>query len=80
MGLSPPFVNAGALLALSCDYGDIGKQAAEMAIEILRGGRPGNIQVTVPRNVYLSINMKTAKHIGLRVPDRAVQLANEIIE
>lgn len=80
MGLSPPFVNAGALLALSCDYGDIGKQAAEIAIKVLRGERPGNIPVTVPRNVYLSINMKTAKHIGLDIPDRVVRSANEVIE
>jgi putative ABC transport system substrate-binding protein len=80
MGLSPPFVKAGALLALSCDYGDIGKQAAEIAIEILGGGQPGSITVTAPRNVYLSINMKTAKHIGLSVPDSVIQSANEVIE
>jgi putative ABC transport system substrate-binding protein len=80
MGLSPPFVKAGALLALSCDYGDIGKQAAELAIRILRGERPGNISVTAPRNIYLSINMKTAKHLGLSIPDRVIESANEVIE
>lgn len=79
MGLSPAFVKAGALMALSCDYADTGKQAAEIAMRILDGENPGDIPIAVPRRISLHINLRTAKHIGLNVPENAVELADEVI-
>jgi len=80
VGLSPSFVKAGALMALSCDYSDIGKQAAEMADRVLQGENPGYIPVAIPRKVSLCINLKTAKHIGLRIPENAIKLADKVIK
>lgn len=79
MGLSPAFVKAGALMALSCDYADIGKQAAEIAMRILDGQNPGDIPIAVPRKISLYINLRTAEHIGLNVPKSAIKLADEVI-
>lgn len=80
MGLSHSFVKAGALMALSCDFADIGKQAAEIASRILKGENPGKIPVTVPRRVYLSLNLRTAGYISLRIPDQTIKSANEVIK
>ena len=79
MGLSPAFVKAGALMALSCDYTDIGKQAAEIAMRILDGENPGDIPIAVPRKISLHINLRTAEHIGLNIPKSAIRLASEVI-
>lgn len=80
MGLSSSFVAAGALFSLSCDYEDIGKQAAEIAIRILQGENAQNIPVAVPRKVFLSLNLRTADQIGLRISDKVVNSAEEIIK
>jgi putative ABC transport system substrate-binding protein len=79
MGLSPSFVSAGALMCLSCDYEDIGKQAAELAERILKGEKAGNIPVAMPRKVLLSLNLRTADQIGLRIPDKVIKSADEVI-
>jgi putative ABC transport system substrate-binding protein len=79
IGLSPYFVRAGALMALSCDYSDIGAQAAEIANRVLNGENPGDIPITTPRKVSLWINLRTADQIGLHVPDSVVKLADQVI-
>jgi putative ABC transport system substrate-binding protein len=79
MGISPSYVNAGALLALSCDYSDIGKQAAELAIRISGGENPGSIPVTVPRKVFLWLNSRTADQIGLSLSEQVIRSADKVI-
>ena len=66
-------------MCLSCDYEDIGKQAAELAERILKGEKAGNIPVAMPRKVLLSLNLRTADQIGLRVPDKVIKSADEVI-
>ena len=79
IGLSSAFVKAGALMALSCDYTDIGIQAAETAKRILDGENPKDIPIAVPRKVLLCINLRIAKHIGLNIPTSIIELADEVI-
>jgi putative ABC transport system substrate-binding protein len=69
VGLSPAFVKAGALLALSCDYEDIGRQSAEIAVRVLDGERPDRIPTAVPRVVNLSLNMNTARQINVAITE-----------
>ena len=80
MGLSHSFVKAGALFALSCDYADTGEQAAEIAGRVLNSESPGDIPVAVPRKVSLSINLRTAKHIGLHIPEDIIKSADAVIK
>lgn len=80
MGLSPSFVKAGALVALSCSYSNIGKQAAEIAGRILRGEQPARIPISTPIEVSLSINLKTAGQIGLNVPSYIIRSADMVIK
>ena len=67
-------------MALSCNYAEIGKQAAEIANRVLDGESPEDIPIAVPRKVLFSINLRTADHIGLRVPDDVIKLADEVIK
>jgi putative ABC transport system substrate-binding protein len=68
MGLSPTFVKAGALLALSVDYRDVGMQCGEQAAQILTGRAPSSLPVTTPRKVTLYINLNVARTIGVEIP------------
>jgi putative ABC transport system substrate-binding protein len=69
VGLSPSFVKAGALLAFSVDYQDVGRQSGELALRVLAGEDPARIPITAPRNVSLSVNMNTAKQIQVQIQD-----------
>jgi putative ABC transport system substrate-binding protein len=67
MAFSEHFVKAGALMALECDYYDIGKQTAKVAVELLKGGNPHDMPIKLPRKTKLVINMKTAETIGVNI-------------
>jgi len=75
-----PFVKPGALLALSCDNADIGRQAGQLTVKILNGAQPTDLPVTVPEKVRLSINLKTGKRIKLKIPSQIVDKADEVFK
>lgn len=78
MGLSTAHVRAGATAALSCDYAEIGKQAADLAGQILNGRDPGDLPISAPRNVRLALNVRAAEHIGLRIDSEVRRGAIEV--
>jgi putative ABC transport system substrate-binding protein len=78
MGLSEHFVKAGALIALSCDYYDIGRQSGEVALKIFKGKKPANIPITTPGKIKLFLNLRTADYLKLRIPDNIVSSAEKI--
>lgn len=78
MGFSKNLVESGALFALDYDYKDIGKQAGQIAIEIISGKPPASTPVAVPGVLYFHYNEKTAKHINLVIPDDLVAVAKEV--
>ena len=73
MGLSPGFVKAGALFALSVDYTDVGTQCGEQAVHILAGRTPRSLPITTPRKVTLYLNLNVAKAIGVAIPARTME-------
>lgn len=80
MGLSRTYVKAGALLALSCNYEDIGRQSGELAVRILAGEKPSQIPITVPRKVSLLLNRKVAERIGIKIPNHIIAKADEVFK
>ena len=78
MGLSDHFVRMGALFAVGPDYRDVGMQSGEFAAQILAGRDPYELPVASPRKVLLSLNLRTAEIIGLRIPDVVVRKAASV--
>jgi putative ABC transport system substrate-binding protein len=80
MGFSSSFVKAGALFTLACDHKDVGRQAGELAFKILTGEEPSQISITVPRMIYLCLNLRTAEQINLKIPEKIVSVAKEVFK
>jgi putative ABC transport system substrate-binding protein len=75
-----PYVEAGGLLSYGANIPDLFRRAADMVDKILRGTNPGDIPVEQPTKFDLAINSRTAKALGLQIPDKLLALANEVIE
>jgi len=65
MGLSPAFVKAGALFAVSIHPDMVGRQAAGLTMDVLGGKKPSGIPVAVPTDGDLLVNRNTLKILGL---------------
>jgi len=77
MAFSAQYVKAGALLALECDYADIGRQSADMAVKILKQGVFNSMAMAFPEKVRLVINKKIAAMLGIDIPQNLLNEAAE---
>jgi putative ABC transport system substrate-binding protein len=76
----PEAVEAGGLMAYSFDLIELYKRVASPIDAILRGAKPGDIPIYQVTKFELSINLKTAKQLGLSVPTALVAIADKVIE
>ena len=77
-GLSTSWAKAGALYALDRDYKDIGMQCGEIAAKILQGTPANTIPPQPPRKVFYALNLKTAEHMKLTIPETLVEGAQQV--
>jgi putative ABC transport system substrate-binding protein len=80
MMANPTFPARGGLISYGADTADLNQQAGVYVGRILRGERPADLPVVQPTNVALRVNLKTARALGLSIPDSFLLLADEVME
>jgi putative ABC transport system substrate-binding protein len=74
------WVHAGALLAYALDFADVWRRSARYVSEILRGADPALLPIEQPTVFQFSINMRTARTLGIAIPTLLLARADEVIE
>ena len=74
------FARDGGLLSYGPDRGDIFHRSASYVDRILRGAKPADLPVQLPVKFEMAVNLKTAKALGLTVPQSILLRADEAIE
>jgi putative ABC transport system substrate-binding protein len=77
---SKRYIKDGALVALTADVRDCGRQAGEIVVKILNGTNPKNIPIATARTVEMGLNLRTAEYISLDVPQGMIDKASVVIE
>jgi putative ABC transport system substrate-binding protein len=76
----PVFARDGGLLSYGVDLVDMWRRAATYVDRILRGAKPADLPVQLPVKFEMAVNLKTAKTLGLTVPQSILLSADEVIE
>ena len=74
------FVRYGGLLSYGPDYVDIYRRTAAYVDRILRGAKPADLPVQLPVKFEMAVNLKTAKALGLSIPETLLATADEVIQ
>ncbi len=74
------FVQTGGLMSYGPSLADLYRRAAGYVVEILKGAKPGDLQVKLPEKFEIFINLKTAQQIGVVIPQRVMVQADKVIQ
>src|SRR4029079_3460872 len=74
------FVDEGGLMSYGADYDDLYRRAAVYVDKILKGAKPADLPVQQATKFEFIVNLKAAKQIGLTIPNRVLERANQVIK
>jgi putative tryptophan/tyrosine transport system substrate-binding protein len=75
-----PFVQSGGLISFGADVPDIYRRTAELVDRIAKGAKPADLPVAGPKLYDMAVNLKTAKALGVTIPESIVKQAVQVIE
>ena len=74
------FVQDGGLISYGPNIAEMTRRSAAFVDKMLKGAEPGDLPIEAPTDCEFVINLKTAKALGITIPDKLLTIANEVIE
>jgi putative ABC transport system substrate-binding protein len=73
------YVEEGGLMSYGANYGDLMRRSASYVDKILKGAKPGELPIEQPNKFHFAVNLKTAKALGVTIPESILLRADEVI-
>jgi putative ABC transport system substrate-binding protein len=74
------YVEAGGLISYGANLADLYRRSAEYVVDILKGAKPGDLPVKLASKFEIFVNLKTAKQLGVNIPEQVLVQADKVIK